>query len=515
MTSAPQADETLVIVRRTEQKQETDYVTGGGFSAKSHEDALDRLTLMVQDLEEKINRALKLAETTPTTAAPTLPEPEAREHLRWNEVGSDLENVKVADLGSLSISAATDNRLIKTDGGDGDIQETAISVDDNDNVTGINALTVGGTFNSRGIDDNGTQEVIQLDNNTIAFTTTSGAFTLRNITTSDFLAVTGSNSGSNGGQIRLYGHEHPSQANDIELRSGTIVRARWDDSEIRWDFNGNELFEVSNVLRGINDGSMFISGGSATGLGGNIILRGEAQTGEANDILFRSGTTLRARWDNSNARWDFNGFGLYQVTAVTRGIDNSTLFIGAGSASTLGSNLVLYGDTEGSTPNDIRLRVGAVTQLHYDHSESEWNFQNIGVTGVNRLVLQGTRKIHTNDANNFVVISGGNDAPNGGNVLLYGGSHASLANDIYLRSGSVSKMFWDDSAGSWSLNNNPLVGIPRMSMNIGPEILADSGSPESTVAAPVGSIYMRVDGGAGSSFYVKESGVGNTGWVAK
>lgn len=42
-----------------------------------------------------------------------------------------------------------------------------------------------------------------------------------------------------------------------------------------------------------------------------------------------------------------------------------------------------------------------------------------------------------------------------------------------------------------------------------------SGSPESAVTAPVGAVYHRTDGGAGTSFYVKESGSGNTGWVAK
>ena len=42
-----------------------------------------------------------------------------------------------------------------------------------------------------------------------------------------------------------------------------------------------------------------------------------------------------------------------------------------------------------------------------------------------------------------------------------------------------------------------------------------SGSPESVVTAPVGATYSRTDGGAGTSFYVKESGTGNTGWVAK
>lgn len=42
-----------------------------------------------------------------------------------------------------------------------------------------------------------------------------------------------------------------------------------------------------------------------------------------------------------------------------------------------------------------------------------------------------------------------------------------------------------------------------------------SGSPEGVVTAAVSSTYRRTDGGAGTSFYVKESGTGNTGWVAK
>lgn len=42
-----------------------------------------------------------------------------------------------------------------------------------------------------------------------------------------------------------------------------------------------------------------------------------------------------------------------------------------------------------------------------------------------------------------------------------------------------------------------------------------SGSPEGVITAPVGSSYSRTDGGAGTSFYIKESGSGNTGWAAK
>ena len=49
----------------------------------------------------------------------------------------------------------------------------------------------------------------------------------------------------------------------------------------------------------------------------------------------------------------------------------------------------------------------------------------------------------------------------------------------------------------------------------GPKLCAGSGTPESAVIAPIGSMYMRSDGVAGTSMYVKESGTGNTGWVGK
>lgn len=44
---------------------------------------------------------------------------------------------------------------------------------------------------------------------------------------------------------------------------------------------------------------------------------------------------------------------------------------------------------------------------------------------------------------------------------------------------------------------------------------AGTGSPESVLTAPVGSTYSRRDGGASTSFYVKETGTGTTGWIAK
>lgn len=47
------------------------------------------------------------------------------------------------------------------------------------------------------------------------------------------------------------------------------------------------------------------------------------------------------------------------------------------------------------------------------------------------------------------------------------------------------------------------------------KIVSGSGSPEGVITAPVGSLYLRTDGGAATTLYVKESGTGNAGWVAK
>lgn len=52
-------------------------------------------------------------------------------------------------------------------------------------------------------------------------------------------------------------------------------------------------------------------------------------------------------------------------------------------------------------------------------------------------------------------------------------------------------------------------------LSTGLTLKAGNGTPEAAVAAPVGSLFLRLDGGAVTTLYVKESGTGNTGWVAK
>lgn len=47
------------------------------------------------------------------------------------------------------------------------------------------------------------------------------------------------------------------------------------------------------------------------------------------------------------------------------------------------------------------------------------------------------------------------------------------------------------------------------------EVMAGEGSPEGTITAAVGSLYLQTDGGALTVLWVKETGTSNTGWASK
>jgi hypothetical protein len=64
-----------------------------------------------------------------------------------------------------------------------------------------------------------------------------------------------------------------------------------------------------------------------------------------------------------------------------------------------------------------------------------------------------------------------------------------------------------------TLTATNLVVVSASSVTV--KVTSGSGSPESAVTAPVGSLYLRTDGGYTTTFYVKTNGSGNTGWGAK
>ena len=66
--TAPTSTETVVLRRSTAQTQGTDYVANDPFPAETHEDALDKLTIIGQDLQEQVDRSLKISRTNTMTS---------------------------------------------------------------------------------------------------------------------------------------------------------------------------------------------------------------------------------------------------------------------------------------------------------------------------------------------------------------------------------------------------------------------------------------------------------------
>lgn len=70
MVSAPASGETLTILGDVPLTQSTDYTANDPFPAETHETALDRLTVQVQELEEKLSRAMRVQESESLTTMP-------------------------------------------------------------------------------------------------------------------------------------------------------------------------------------------------------------------------------------------------------------------------------------------------------------------------------------------------------------------------------------------------------------------------------------------------------------
>ncbi|MEE4566823.1 pyocin knob domain-containing protein [Paenibacillus polymyxa] len=73
-----------------------------------------------------------------------------------------------------------------------------------------------------------------------------------------------------------------------------------------------------------------------------------------------------------------------------------------------------------------------------------------------------------------------------------------------------SSLVWIGTDGNIFWQGGDMNSLKASSANL----FSGNGSPEGAVSAPVGSLYRRLDGYAGETLYIKESGTGNTGWRA-
>jgi len=202
-----------------------------------------------------------------------------------------------------------------------------------------------------------------------------------------------------------------------------------------------------------------------------------------------------------------NGKGLY-----VRDTNGNVQIVGAIN----NSNIVLLGDAD--LPVEIR---GTTVQIN---GNTAWHAGNDGAgSGLDADMLDG---LH---ASSFLQTAGGtvsgalaidgNLTANGGenrikNLIANGGYFEVESYGSQYGSGKL-RTYFDANNRRWVLTANIGGTAQPLKLDLnGALLIADNGSPEGSVAAPLGSIYLRLNGSAGQVLYVKTSGTGNTGWQA-
>jgi hypothetical protein len=218
------------------------------------------------------------------------------------------------------------------------------------------------------------------------------------------------------------------------------------------------------------------------------------------------------------------------ASSIAGGGSGGASGLSQGAGTTIADNQVVRGDTpsglqgSGVSISDAAA-VSGVTLLDVDNLRLDGN--TISSSNANGNVVfdpngsgltqvQGTLQIV--DSGLLVYTLGGDEkvqvAGGTGGTLFSSDTDIRWYNDADISSGVSDAGLKRAAAGKLQGTNGSSGALAAFLLTSTVGIYQGTGDPEGAATAGVGSLYLRTDGGAGSSLYVKESGAGNTGWKA-
>jgi hypothetical protein len=624
MLVAPPTGTQLIIVRNVPATQETDYLANDPFPAESHERALDKLTMLVQQNKLESDRALKVPLASLPTTDTELPIPVGNKLLAWNSNASAIVNFDPADVITITgqqnsyadvftgNGVTTDFTLTRNPGTVFNIDVSINGVTQVPNVDYILAATTltftsappavasqvlarysevftlvdGDAANIRYLPAGGVQTNVQTKLRETVSVKDFGA--VGDGVTDDTAAIQAAAAylDSIGGGTILIPTASIFLMNWVCLYNNIVLNGQGGSGE--YDLAVIRPYSISSPAIQFGDGTsivrycgmnrVHISGtdGSATGVTNAannapqcFKLAGGVVNFHANECVFYNGVQTVALVPSATQPVTTNCF-----TDCTIRNDLTD------SASARAIYIIRLADPGYATANKFtRLKLngptlgyaaeidGTITGILFEVTDSYWDIKpdhgvllkgssqlagfntqiDPGATGVvviesdadadiSRFIVgylrNGGQQFKTpsytytlpSEADTFsyrarmkeaylsnaTYFTTDTDPYNTTTAIQYDGTNIALAGSNFVPQTTNSKTIGDSSnrwAESWA--TKVYAGDSTSFWTSG------GGSPEGVVTATVGSLYTNRGGGAGTTLYVKESGSGNTGWVAK
>lgn len=227
-------------------------------------------------------------------------------------------------------------------------------------------------------------------------------------------------------------------------------------------------------------GLMFVDETAGTA---NAFIAKDGSNFSGNWFIYYDGTRATHLGGNLEVSGDLTFSG---ATEIQNDATDQYIRLRGGTSGSAGANLLLFGPTHATNSNKADLNgTGGITLTGGD------------------ITIGGTGEMYRSSNVGYQRIRGGTSG-NGATLLLFGGAHATNANQA------------DITASGGITLQGALTCTSTVKVQNGATIRSGTGTPEAAVTGSVGDLFLRTDGGAGTTLYVKESGAGtNTGWVAK
>jgi hypothetical protein len=135
-----------------------------------------------------------------------------------------------------------------------------------------------------------------------------------------------------------------------------------------------------------------------------------------------------------------DAYGLFDVG------ETGGTWVCGGSTTSTGAAILAYGTSHPSYASDFVVLADGVDKLRWDDDADEWQ-----VGGGAFVFTDVAPDILLDGKTGRLMLGGGDTTSDGGNIVLYGSTHPTLAGDIRLRGGGTDRLVWDESDSQWEI----------------------------------------------------------------